>query len=205
MFPINVGYLLTLNAHRYPDKTALVYKDQHFTYRELNERVNRLAHSLIGLGITKGDKVGYLFPNCNQIIELFFALLKIGAVAVPLNHRLISREIKWLVDSAECKAFVYSSIYAQTVEEVKHQLNTVKTLICSGDQVSGEYSFEQLVSNDDTREPNVCVSGKDLSRIQFTGGTTGRSKGVMRTHESDLFQTISIMTQNKMGGFQMRS
>lgn len=199
MFPTNIGYLLTLNANRYPEKNALVYNGQRFSYRELNDKVNRLANSLIGIGINKGDKVGYLFPNCNQIVELFFALLKIGAVAVPLNHRLVSREIKCLLDSAECKAFVYSGIYAQKVGEVKQQLNTVNTLVCSGEPVPGEYSFEQMGCNDNNKEPNVCVEGKDLSRIQFTGGTTGRSKGVMRTHEGDLFQTISIMTQNKMG------
>jgi acyl-CoA synthetase (AMP-forming)/AMP-acid ligase II len=199
MFPINVGYLLTLNANRYPEKNALVYNGQRFSYRELNTKVNRLANSLMKLGITKGDKVGYLFPNCNQIVELFFALLKIGAVAVPLNHRLVSREIKCLLDSAECKAFVYSNLYFQKVGEVKHQLDTVEILICSGEYVLGEYSFEQLGADGDQSESNVYVEGKDLSRIQFTGGTTGRSKGVMRTHESDLFQTISIMTQNKMG------
>jgi acyl-CoA synthetase (AMP-forming)/AMP-acid ligase II len=199
MFPINVGYLLTLNANRYPEKTALVYKKQRFSYRELNDKVNRLAHSLMDLGINKGDKVGYLFPNCNQIVELFFALLKIGAVAVPLNHRLVSREIQCLLDSAECKAFVYSDLYFQKVREVKHEFNTVKTLICSGEYVLGEYSFEQLAAHENSSEPNIHVEGKDLSRIQFTGGTTGRSKGVMRTHESDMFQTISIMTQNKMG------
>lgn len=199
MTPTNLGYLLTLNANQYPEKTALVYKNQRFSYRELNEKVNRLAHSMMDLGITKGDKVGYLFPNCNQIVELLFALLKIGAVAVPLNHRLISREIKCLLDSAECKAFVYSDIYAEKVEEVKGQFNTVKLLICSGKHTSDEYSFEQLGCHEKKHEPEVCVEENDLSRIQFTGGTTGRSKGVMRTHKSDLFQTISVMTQNKMG------
>lgn len=199
MFPINVGYLLTLNANRYPNKTALLYKGRRFSYREINDRVNRLAHSFMDLGITKGDKVGFMFPNCNQIVELLFALFKIGAIAVPLNHRLVSQEIKYLVDTAECKVFVYSDIYADKVAEVKQEFTTVKILISSGETFSGEYSYEQLCTHQDNTEPNVAVLGSDLSRIQFTGGTTGRSKGVMRTHESDIFQTISIMTQNKMG------
>ncbi|WP_425804075.1 class I adenylate-forming enzyme family protein [Desulfitobacterium sp. Sab5] len=199
MFPINVGYFLTLNANRYPNKTALLYKGRRFTYREINDRVNRLAHSLIDLGITKGDKVGFIFPNCNQIVELLFALFKIGAVAVPLNHRLVSQEIKYLVDTAECKAFVYSDMYADKVAEVKKEFNQVKMIVSSGQSFAGEHSYEQLCAHVDNTEPNVTISGNDLSRIQFTGGTTGRSKGVMRTHESDIFQTISIMTQDKMG------
>lgn len=199
MFPINVGYLLTMNANRYPDKTALLYNGRRFSYRAINERVNRLAHSLLDLGIRKRDKVGFIFPNCNQIVELLFAIFKIGAVAVPLNHRLVAQEIKYLLDTAECKVFVYSDLYAEKVQEVKHEFRTVKMLICSGKPVPGEYSFEELCRNENPSEPNISVIGSDVSRIQFTGGTTGRSKGVIRTHESDVFQTISIMTQNKMG------
>lgn len=199
MYPMNVGYLLVLNANRYPDKTAIVYKDQQISYRELNRKVNCLANSLLNLGIIKGDRVGYLFPNCNQIVELYLALQKIGAIAVPLNHRLVSREVKCLVDSAECKAFVYSEIYDQTVSAVKNDFNTVKLVIRSGISPSDECSFEQLYVNDNHNEPEVTVERTDLARIQFTGGTTGRSKGVMRTHENDIFQTISVMTQNKLG------
>ena len=199
MWPINLGYFLFLNASRYPEKTALLYKNQRISYLELNLRVNRLAHALIDLGIGKGDKVGYLFPNCTQIIELFFALQKIGAVAVPLNHRLVPREIRYLLNFAECKAFVYSDLYEQTVDEVKPQLTSVELMIRSGERVVGEVSFEQLCCEGNHEEPNEIINGSDMSRIQFTGGTTGRSKGVIRTHEADVFQTISIMTQNKMG------
>lgn len=199
MYPMNVGYFLTLNSNRYPQNTAIVYKDIRLTYRELNQRVNSLAHSFIDLGIKKGDKVGYLFPNCNQIVELFFALAKIGAIAVPLNHRLVSREIKYLLDSVECEVFIYSELYDLAVSEVKVGLTSVKKLIRLGESIQGEYSFDELSQYTNYDEPNVCVHGDDIFRIQFTGGTTGRSKGVMRTHEGDIFQTISTMISNKMG------
>lgn len=200
VYPMNIGYLLTLNANRYPNKIALTYKDSSISYRELNYRVNRLANSLMEVGIRKGDRVGYLFPNCNEIVELFFALMKIGAVAVPLNHRLIAKEIKYLLDLAECKALVYSDKYWEKVKEFKHNLKAVSIFIRSGEEGTfGEHSFQQLRDNGPGFEPNVSVGGEDLARIQFTGGTTGRSKGVMRTHRSDVFQTIGIMCQNKMG------
>jgi len=196
---VDIGYLLTLNANRYPEKTAIVFKDQSISYRELNNKVNCLAHSLMDIGIGKGDRVGYIFPNGFEIVELFFALIKIGAVAVPLNHRLVSQEIKYLLDSAECKAFVYSDLYGETVGETNNEFSTVKILIRSGGQVFGEYLFEQLLCNSNSDEPNVIIDGKDWCRIQFTGGTTGRSKGVIRTHENDMFQTMSVMIQTKMG------
>ncbi|SHN62861.1 class I adenylate-forming enzyme family protein [Desulfitobacterium chlororespirans] len=199
MNPMTVGDFLTLNSARYPDKIALVCKDKRLTYQELNGRVNALAHAFLDLGIGKGDKIGYLFPNSMEIVELFFAIAKIGAIAVPLNHRLVAREIKCLLDLVECDVFVYSRLYDGPVSEVKGSFRTVKHIIRLGEPAPGEYSFEKLLEHKDTSEPDIAVDSGDLFRIQFTGGTTGRSKGVMRTHEADLFQTIGVMTSNKMG------
>jgi len=201
MFPLNIGYLLDLNANRYPEKTAIIYKDLLISYRELNQKVNRLSNSLLQLGIRKSDKVGYLFPNGNKIVELYFALQKIGAVAVPLNHRLVSREIKCLLDSADCKAFVYCDQYTELVNEVKQDFKSVQILIKTGEKITDEYSFEELLANNNQEDPGIVVEAGDLARIQFTGGTTGRSKGVMRTHENDIYQTIGVMGQNKICGY----
>ncbi|NLI91280.1 MAG: AMP-binding protein [Peptococcaceae bacterium] len=200
MYPINIGYLLKLNANRYPEKTALVYNGLHVSYNELNKRVNALANSLINIGIRKGDRIAYLFHSGNQIAELYYAIQKIGAVAVPLNHRLVGVEIKYLADSAECKVFVYSDQFEEQVKEIKHEFKTVKILIRSGGSAEGEYSLQELASNSNSDEPNVEILPDDLCRIQFTGGTTGRSKGVMRTHFADFFQTVSITISGGLGG-----
>lgn len=200
MYPITMGYLLKLNANRYPEKTALIYNDLHISYQELNKRVNILANSFIKLGIRKGDRIAYLFPSGHKIVELYYAIQKIGAVAVPLNHRLVGTEIKYLIDAAECKAFVYSSHFAEQVTGVKNLLKTVEIIIRSGEGVEGEYSLQELAGGDNWDEPNVDVFPDDLCRIQFTGGTTGRSKGVLRTHFADFFQTVSITISGGLGG-----
>ncbi len=77
----NMGEFLVMNADRYPDKTAIIY-------REFNERVNRLAHHLLDLGVRKGDRVGFMLYNSNQFMEILYAALKIGAISVPLNFRI---------------------------------------------------------------------------------------------------------------------
>ncbi len=200
MYPITIGYLLTLNANRYPQKTALIYNGIHITYEQLNTRVNQVANSLIELGIHKGDRIAYLFQSGNTIVELYYALQKIGAIAVPLNHRLVSAEIANLVNSAECKALIYSDRFYDQVQEAKPNLQTVELVICSGAKPEGEIALQELVQGSSPAEPQIQVLPEDLCRIQFTGGTTGCSKGVLRTHFSDFFQTVSITISGNLGG-----
>lgn len=200
MFPISVGYLLNLNASRYPLRTAIVYRGQHISYDELNRRVNRLANNLITIGFVKGDRIGFLFPSSNHLVELYYAIQKIGAVAVPLNHRLVGPEIKNLLDASECKGFAYCDCFDEQVQQVKEKFLTVKTIIRSGAPVPGELSLRELADKGSDAEPTVEIRPDDICRIQFTGGTTGRSKGVIRTHAADFFQTVSITISGGLGG-----
>jgi long-chain acyl-CoA synthetase len=184
MYPINMGYLLKLNANRYPEKTALIYKGHHISYEELNRRVNVLANSLIDFGVSKGDKIAYLFQSGNKIVELYYAIQKIGAVAVPLNHRLVGVEIKYLVDSAACKVFVYSDKFEEQVKDIKHELKTVEILIRSGEMPEGEYFFEEgeyslqeLERSSNSGEPNVEVLPDDFVQDSIYRGNDWPFKG----------------------------
>jgi long-chain acyl-CoA synthetase len=196
---MNVGYLLVLNANRYPEKTALVHRRQRLTYRELNQQVNRLAHHLMKLGVEKGDRVGFMFYNSSQFVEIFFATQKIGALAVPMSFRLVPREVKWILDNARCKAFAYSQASAGQVDQVKKEFSTVEHLIYSGPQVpAGEHHFESLIQEGAVEEPGVEVGFEDRARIQFTGGTTGLPKGAVHTHRSSIFNCISGLIRQQM-------
>ncbi len=192
----NIGEMLVLNVNRYPDKTAVVYGGQRFTYRELNERANRLAHHLLDMGAKKGDRVGFIFYNCNQYCEIFYATVKIGAVAVPLNFRMVPREIKWSLDNSGCKVLVYGQACANQVDPVKKELSTVEHLIYSGKEApSGEHHFETLSMQGNAEEPPVEVVPEDNALIMFTGGTTGFPKGALHTHRSQMdFWTISMIS-----------
>jgi long-chain acyl-CoA synthetase len=191
---VTTSDFLVLNANRYPDKTAIVYRGRRLSYREINERVNRLAHHLMALDVKKGDHVGLMFLNSNQFVETFFATQKIGAVAVPLNWRMISREVKWNLDNARCKAFVYSEVFSEQVDPVKKDLLSVENLICSGQDVPpGEHRLEDLVVDGSTEEPEVGVEMKDRAFIIYTGGTTGSPKGAVHTHGSGVFACLSTM------------
>lgn len=82
---------LARNANRHPDKQAIYYGEKVYTYRQLNEEVNRLAHGLLTHGISKGDKLAVL-----MIMIVFYAIMKVGAIAVPINYRLAKAEVKYI-------------------------------------------------------------------------------------------------------------
>ncbi|MGD9809511.1 MAG: class I adenylate-forming enzyme family protein [Deferribacterales bacterium] len=198
---LNMGYFLINSANTYPDKTALVCEDKRISYSQLNIRAAKLANSLIELGVKKGDKVAYLFPNCIELVETYFAIQKIGAVAVPLNHRLVFSEIRYLLESADCSIFFYSEKYRDiAIECGGTSIDVLKQCICTTDNPSEvELGYEQFLANGAEVEPDIEVSNDDLCRIQFTGGTTGIPKGVMHTHEQDALTMLSLLTQTKIG------
>lgn len=89
---MNVGDWIRKWSLFQPQKQALIFEDQPFTYQEVNSRINQLCHLLQEKGVQKGDRVAVLLHNCHQYIETFFALSKIGAILVPLNWRLAGPE-----------------------------------------------------------------------------------------------------------------
>lgn len=195
----NVAELLLLNTNRFPDKTAIVYKESRITYCTLNQRVNQIVHALHKLGVSHGEKIGYMLPNSNQLVEVYFAIQKLGAIAVPLNTCLIPREMKLLLDTSECSVFIYSDKIAQKVDKIKATLKTVELFICSGNHHASELCLEEIQSKYSGEEPPLYKNEEAISRIQFTGGTTGVPKGVMRTHRNDITEIISVMMSSKMG------
>ncbi len=201
----NIGDVLRISATQAPNHTAIVYHGQRICYDELNARVNRLSHHLLELGVQKGDRVGFMFYNSNQFIEIFFATVKIGAVAVPLNYRLIPREVKWCLDNTHCKVFAYSEACSKQVDPVNKEFLTVKHLIYSGSKAPcGEHHFETFTQNGTIEEPRVEISFEDRAVIIFTGGTTGVPKGATHTHYSLIFAYLSTMISSEIKSLIMK-
>jgi len=88
-----LGEIIARNARKLPDREAVIYGDTHLTYHQFNARINRLAHALMDIGIKQGEHVAILSFNSNQYLESYYALAKMGAVAVPLNFRLHPAEL----------------------------------------------------------------------------------------------------------------
>lgn len=178
-----VGYFLIRNAQAFPERAALIFKGRKMTYRELNTEANRLANSMKGLGIGKGDRVAYLFPNCTELLLIWYATQKIGATAVPLNTHLLSGEIAATLETAECKTLFYHGKYRHVVLAVR-KMAELDHVICSGiSKDNGELDFQELCEAGSTEEAQVPMKAEDESLLLFTSGTTGVSKGVVRSQQ----------------------
>jgi len=98
---MDLGNLVKRNARYNPDKLALIFEDQRFTFRQHNENINRLCNAFLDMGLKKGDKAATLLPNCVELLEIYWAAAKTGIVVVPLSTLLLGSGLKSLINDAD--------------------------------------------------------------------------------------------------------
>ena len=111
-----------------PDKTAIVFEDKRYTFSQLNERVNRLANSLLKMGVRKGDRVAFLQVNCNQCVETYFAVAKMGGIYLPLNFRAKEKELSYMLNTAEASAILAGDRYVPMINSIRQEVKSLKNL-----------------------------------------------------------------------------
>jgi fatty-acyl-CoA synthase len=165
-----------------PDRVAVVYGDRDWTYRQLHERVTRLAHALAGLGVTHGDRVAYLGFNHPRFLEVLFATGQLGAVFVPLNWRLAAPELAYVLKDSGTRVLIYGP----------GQAELDATLVGGCTVVPGE-DYEAMLlaaASDELDEP---VDPDETCMILYTSGTTGRPKGAMLTHANIAWNSVNLL------------
>jgi len=167
-----------------PDRDCIVFEGRRWTYAELNERVNRLANDLARWGIGKGDRIGILHVNCNQHIETYFAVAKLGAIFVPLNFRAKSDELAYMIANAEAKALFVGERYLDIVNTMLPQLPTVKQCILIDSKDKNKIYYEDLLGSASSEELMSEIGDEDITILIYTAGTTGRPKGVPLRHNA---------------------
>lgn len=191
-----LGYLLKRSAWKFANKTAIVFEGKRITYDELNRRVNRLANAFLKLGIKKGDKIASMMFNSSDLIEVYFAAAKIGAINVPINYRLVGEEVNYIIDHSDSSTLVYDKDLRNVIEpllESKH-LNSISV---GEKHYFDSINYEELIRASVDSEPDISVDEKDLRFIMYTSGTTGFPKGAMFTHRNNLWAALSIIITKK--------
>jgi len=185
---MNLGQNFKVSAKRYPDIPAVKEKNRSFTYRQTNDRVNRLADSLLCLGLRKGDKIAVLLENSIEIVELYLATAKTGIIIVPINFRLVGREIEYIVNDSDAVAMFVHQQFADTVEQVRSELRNIRAehWFVVGGPVDGYREYEEFIRDGSLQEPACEVRPSDTWVLIYTSGTTGKPKGVLRSHESHI-------------------
>lgn len=178
---------LTQGLHRMlqqePDHLATIFRERRQTYRELGQRVSRLAGALQLLGMQAGDRVGMLALNSDRYLEYMLGTWWGGGVLNPVNTRWSVSEIVFSLDDCSTGILLVDDHFLPLVEQICLQAKNAPLIIHVGDGTAptGLYSYEQLIA-ETAPIADVMRGGNDLASIMYTGGTTGLPKGVMQSH-----------------------
>ncbi|WP_078428631.1 class I adenylate-forming enzyme family protein [Alkalihalobacterium alkalinitrilicum] len=180
---MNITSSLALNARRHPEKLAVTFKDREYTYRQFNENVNRLAHGLSSIGLQKGEKLAIMMKNSDYFAITYFAAAKLGAVIVPVNFRLVGREVNYILDQSDSVMVVCDQEFEDIIQEASRDDVAIRNVIVTPRATVPEYlSYENILTNN-LEEPDVEVLGTDDLHILYTSGTTGKPKGALFDHQ----------------------
>lgn len=188
-----VGTVMKVQAINIPNKVAVKDKFRQLTFKEWNERSNRLANALTSLGVGKGDKFAVLAYNCIEWMEIYAAASKGGQVAVPVNFRLAGPEIEYIVNHSDSKAFIVAQEFKETVNGIRSHLKISESCYISfGSEIipDGWRSYEELLAGASLGEPAVSIDGEDPWMIMYTSGTTGKPKGAVRNHQATIAEFL---------------
>ncbi len=190
-----LGYLLRRSAIKFPQKTAIVSGESRITYDELNRRTNRLANALRKAGVRKGDKIASILFNSSQLIEVYFAAAKLGAVSVPINYRLVSTEVNYILHQSDSSVLIYDV----ELEPIVAAADTNGLLCISIGKTAAANSipYEVFLANSTDDEIQQEVTERDLRFIMYTSGTTGFPKGAMFSHANNLWAALSLIINKK--------
>ncbi len=204
--------MLAQNAQLYPDDIALVTispKPEHdkrqtwrdynlietnkmdddfrtqMTWKEFDIRANRFANLLRTRGIKKGDKVAILLMNCSEWLPIYFGILRMGALAVPLNYRYTAEEVKYCLDLSQSSALIFGPEFTGRVESIVGVIPDVKSLLYVGsDAPMFSDSYEEMIHYCIGDCPDVPLTEDDLAAIYFSSGTTGFPKAIVHAHRA---------------------
>ena len=198
--------LLKTTSEKHPDKTAIVYFDKPMTYRELDEAVDRFATALNALGVKKGDKVALYLANMPQFVIAYYGAIRIGAIETAISPLYREREVAHQLSDSEAETIVILDALYPVLEKVLDKTKVKRVIVTSlkeympsakaflgtvfkkipshkVERRENVHFFQELLAKYPPNPPKVDIDPKeDLVALQYTGGTTGTSKGAMLTH-----------------------
>ena len=177
------------NAILYPENEAFVCGAQRISFRDFNQRVNRLVHALQELGIKKGEVIGILSWNCLEYTEVFGAAMKGGYILAHFHPRLKEQELVQLINNSKASLIFFGSNLVEIIDRIHNQLSHAKKLVAFVKAREQMISYIDLLESQSTKEPESKVTEQDPLVIFYTSGTTGVPRGALYSHKQKMENT----------------
>jgi fatty-acyl-CoA synthase len=179
----------------YDDVVGVVADDgTEYTYAEFGDRVNQLSNALLDVGVEQGDRVALISGNTHYFLETQFAVQQIGAVYVPINYRLIPRDYEYILTDSEAVVTIADYEFAHKIEEIRNDVPCETFVGYGADRIDGDWiDYMDLVDDYPAARPDrPDIAEDDDATINYTSGTTGDPKGVVRTHRTEHWHALVL-------------
>ena len=206
-------------ARKYPDRACTIFKGAVVTYKEMNEITDRVAAAIVDMGVKKGDRVGMFMPNSPQFVMIYYGILKAGGIVVSTNPLYTPPEIEYQASDAGIEYMFVMTNYYETIKKAQPKTKIKRLIVTNlkeslppvmrvlftllrekkggfrieGGLRDGDVWFQDLLAkHKDASRPNVEVGPDDTALFQYSGGTTGVSKGAVAMHRNVVANTLQI-------------
>ncbi len=189
------GDILRRAAHRFPGKAAILWNGTALSYRDLDASANRLAHAVLALGLPRQSKIGILCRNRTEYGIAFFGVARSGHVLVNVSVLYAPDELQFVLGKADIDVLLFEDLFAEKVAAVRGNLPRLATLVAIGSATLGAPLFADFIAGHSEAEPGVAMHEDDPFCMTYTGGTTGRPKGVLTTHRARATTAHTVMVE----------
>jgi len=177
----------------YGARAAVVDGEVRLTYAQFGERCDRWSAALARLGVQPADRVGTIAPNTHQHLEQFYAIPQLGAVIVPMNHRLAADDFVFLANHSGCRVLCVHADYLDVVDSVRQRMPGVQHFVALEGSRAGWLDYQALLAASSAEFEGPAIEEGDLLAINYTSGTTANPKGVMITHRNAWVNAIGTL------------
>mgnify|MGYP000965383921 CR=1 FL=1 len=189
---MNVGNLLRTSASKFSDHTAVVSDQGRLSFGAFDRRTDQLAGALLAAGLRRGDRVAMLFYNGQPLVEAYFATIKAGLVATPINFRLVAPEMEFILNDSGARALFHGPEFDQVVGQVRGQCPGLKLVVRPGGG-PGALDHEAFLAGGQALPPLADLGEADQCQLMYTSGTTGRPKGAVISHGNVLWNLMNTI------------
>lgn len=185
---MNLARLVEDAAQNFAERPVLITENQRISFNKLNSSVNAISHLLKQTGITKGDKVALMLPNIPEFVYSYFAIVKLGAVVVPLNTASTASELLYFLEDSDAKTLIAGDSARKKYEEIKDRLSLCKNFLT----IDAGSAFSKALENGSFSNPDVGLDVEDPAVMIYTSGLTGKPLGAVLTHRN-LYSQSSLI------------